>query len=337
MSGRQGRFVNRPAHLRHHTPPSGHTLAHPRRTVFRLGQRAPYIADGLAYIGHRLPFLGNPLPQLGNAPSPRGARHAPYSGRLDLYRAPFALLGISLAPNGRVLAQSWCRKGATGEVFGGNDSSSLDSLKIQHEGESLAPKILDDRTGKPCDYPRLVEEARKIARARSIEWRPAVEILAEQVNSDHLEAVVRALNRHRRRSEPAAAPRRRRAVSAMALGLGGLLAEIEAQVEEVRGRLNASGRLTGRIFCHGLSRELDPLRELLEERQRALREVSAEQAEASLTRALRAPLPPSLSVARMISTEERAIDVTLLRIREFQSSLESYVGFLDTLRRPTGS
>lgn len=67
------------------------------------------------------------------------------------------------------------------------------------------PRIVDERTGKRCDYSALRAEAVRLMRAEKISWRPAIQRVAELANIDQADSIVRNLNRNRpeeRRSPP---------------------------------------------------------------------------------------------------------------------------------------
>jgi hypothetical protein len=143
-------------------------------------------------------------------------------------------------------------------------------------GAALAKRILDLRSGKPCDYRKLVHEVQRRMRRDRQRWRPAADTLAAEVNEDHEEAIVRGLNRNRgtegipKRPTPSAG-------SPPPLLGAGLLYEHMKEVL-VRIRREAMGSPKPDAFFEVRAKTADLIRSWLERRHRDLAEAGKDAA-----------------------------------------------------------
>lgn len=135
----------------------------------------------------------------------------------------------------------------------------------------MAPRIVDLRTDRPCDYAAIAAEVEKRRKATDHGWRQVAEEVALEVNADHAESIVRNLNRWRskvRRQPPKP--------SLLAPGFGVLYARLELLIDQMAEEAKNLPRVER--ICAALADKAAVIREILERRLEELEAIEDAQA-----------------------------------------------------------
>ena len=99
-------------------------------------------------------------------------------------------------------------------------------------------RIIDSRSGRPCNYESLVQEVRARMKETGEKWRPAAEAIAFEVDEERSDSVVRTLERWRGKTSK---PQRSTAELA-AVGLAAALRRVSMVLKSARKELDGQMR-----------------------------------------------------------------------------------------------
>ena len=178
-------------------------------------------------------------------------------------------------------------------------------------------RIVDERTGEPCDYAALAAECRALMENEGITWREAAERVAAAANSIRAESIVRNLNRGRPggRSPRFILPGEAVLYDAIARRLDRLESRIEASRDLQRSSEDEPFRV--------MAEQAANLRRLLRRRARALEDAPEEEAIRAAGIVLGEAAQDSLTAGDLLQLEHGRLASLLARVRQLQYGIDS--------------
>lgn len=181
-------------------------------------------------------------------------------------------------------------------------------------------RILDERTGEPCDYEALTEECRALVENEGLTWRQAAKRVAEAAHSVACDSIVRNLNRYRE-DHP------RSARTAGYLPGEGVLYDV---VEEWLGRIEARvSAMVGHDYPQtsdspyaGVAAEAAQLRTLLERRLKTLQSLPPEDASRGALAVLGGEDCGPITPDKLLQEEHARLGSLFGRVRHLQNRVQ---------------
>lgn len=180
-------------------------------------------------------------------------------------------------------------------------------------------RIIDERTGRLCDYAALVDECRTLVQTEGVTWRQAAERIAKSASCDKAESIVRQLNRKRPEDEkqpPSFLPGEAVLYDAIAQQLDAL----ELAVNSLVGRQAILAQKDDRFRV--LAEASASIRALLHYRLEILQSLSDEESARIADDVLHGMQQGQLSPNTLIQMEHGRLSSLITRVRQLQHKID---------------